>query len=66
MTGNETAQVGLISQIFMASSMSIFFLVDVFGNTLVLIAIATEPKLHITSNIYLFALAVTDILIGEY
>lgn len=48
-----------------ATSMAIFFLVDILGNSLVILAIITNPKLQSTSNLYLFALAVTDISIGE-
>ena len=48
-----------------ATSMTIFFLVDIFGNSLVILAIITNPKLQNTSNFYLFALAVTDISIGK-
>ncbi|KAL5256520.1 hypothetical protein ACHWQZ_G011685 [Mnemiopsis leidyi] len=47
-----------------ATSMAIFFLVDILGNSLVILAIITNPKLQSTSNLYLFALAVTDISIG--
>ena len=49
-----------------ATSMAIFFLVDILGNSLVILAIITNPKLQSTSNLYLFALAVTDISIGEF
>ena len=48
-----------------ATSMAIFFLVDILGNSLVILAIITNPKLQSTSNLYLFALAVTDISIGK-
>ena len=51
-------------QIGFATSMSIAFLVDIFGNGLVLAAILKDPKLQTTSNYYIFALAVTDVSIG--
>ncbi|XP_063695100.1 octopamine receptor Oamb-like isoform X2 [Bolinopsis microptera] len=65
-TGNDTGDpmLTLPVQAAFATSMTVFFLVDILGNSLVILAIITNPKLQSTSNFYLFALAVTDISIG--
>ena len=66
-TGNDTGDpmLTLPVQAAFATSMTVFFLVDILGNSLVILAIITNPKLQSTSNFYLFALAVTDISIGN-
>ena len=66
---NETddgGELALPVQAGFATTMALFFVVDIFGNSLVIWAILTNTKLQNTSNFYLFALAVTDITIGRY
>ena len=62
---NDTGGLSLGTQAAFATSMSIFFVVDILGNFMVILAILTNEKLQITSNFYLFALAVADITIGN-
>ena len=64
MTGTD-GELTLPVQAGFATTMAIFFVVDIFGNSLVIWAILTNTKLQSTSNFYLFALAVTDITIGN-
>ena len=62
---NDTGGLSPGTQAAFATSMSIFFVVDILGNFMVILAILTNEKLQITSNFYLFALAVADITIGN-